>query len=267
MLMKITIFTSNQPRHINLINSLSKVSKKCFAIVEGKTIFPGQVKDFFNKSFLMKKYFKEVDRAEKKFFNNSKFILDQVNTKFIKHADLNHLKKSDISDALKSNVYVVFGSSFIKGWLLDFLIKNKAINIHMGISPYYRGSSCNFWAIFDNNPHLVGSTVHLLSKGLDSGKILYHALPSKKFNDSYEYTMSSVKSAHSSLAKRIENRSIFKYKPIKQDLNLQIRYTKKINFNDNILKKFFKKKINKKNLKKSLMQKFDERLFVLPHII
>ena len=63
--------------------------------------------------------------------------------------------------------------------------------------------------------------------------------------------MSSVKSAHSSLAKRIENRSIFKYKPIKQDLNLQIRYTKKINFNDNILKKFFKKKINKKNLKKS----------------
>ena len=65
--------------------------------MEGKTIFPGQVKDFFNKSFLMRKYFKEVDRAEKKFFSNSKFILDRINTKFIKHADLNHLKKNDIS--------------------------------------------------------------------------------------------------------------------------------------------------------------------------
>ena len=265
--MKITIFTSNQPRHINLINSLSKVSKKCFAIVEGKTIFPGRVKDFFHKSLLMEKYFKEVDRAEKFFFGDSKFILDGVNTKFIKHGDLNHLKKSDISDALKSDIYVVFGSSFIKGWLLDFLIKNKTINMHMGISPYYRGSSCNFWAIFDDNPHLVGSTIHLLSKGLDSGKILYHALPSKKFNDSYEYTMSSVKSAHASLAKRLKNGSIFKYKPIKQNFSFQIRYTKKVNFNDNILRKFFKKKINKKNIKSSLMKKFDKRLFILPHII
>ena len=130
--MKITIFTSNQPRHINLINSLSKVSKQCFAVVEGKTIFPGSVKDFFNKSFLMEKYFKEVDRAEKFFFGDSKFILDGVNTKFIKHGDLNHLKKSDISDALKSDIYVVFGSSFIKGWLLDFLIKNKTIKYAYG---------------------------------------------------------------------------------------------------------------------------------------
>jgi len=39
----------------------------------------------------------------------------------------------------------------------------------MGISPYYRGNDCNFWALNDNNPHLVGSTIHLLSKGLDNG--------------------------------------------------------------------------------------------------
>ena len=30
----------------------------------------------------------------------------------------------------------------------------------LGISPQYRGSSCNFWALYDNNPHLVGATMN-----------------------------------------------------------------------------------------------------------
>ena len=68
--MKITIFTSNDLRHINLINKLAKISTKCFAIVEGKTLFPGKVDDFFKKTKLMKKYFANVKHAEKKIFSN-----------------------------------------------------------------------------------------------------------------------------------------------------------------------------------------------------
>ena len=81
-----------------------------------------------------------------------------------------------LNSFLKSDMYIVFGSSFIKGELANFLIKKKAINIHMGVSPYYRGTDCNFWALYDNNPHLVGATIHFLSKGLDNGPILYHAM-------------------------------------------------------------------------------------------
>ena len=73
--------------------------------------------------------------------------------------------------------------------MIDFLIKD-AINIHMGISPYYRGSSCNFWAIYDGNPSYVGATIHLLSKGLDSGDILFHCLPKPLNNDGvFDFTM------------------------------------------------------------------------------
>ena len=43
----------------------------------------------------------------------------------------------------------------------------------MGVSPYYRGADCNFWALYDSNYHLVGSTIHYLSKGIDSGDIIY----------------------------------------------------------------------------------------------
>ena len=96
--------------------------------------------------------------------------------------DLNKCKINSLSDFLNSDIYVVFGSSYIKGDLIDFLVKKKTINIHAGISPYYRGTDCNFWALYDNNPHLVGTTIHLLSKGLDSGPILYHALSNIKIN-------------------------------------------------------------------------------------
>ncbi len=88
--------------------------------------------------------------------------------------DLNKCPTNLLLDFLKSDVYVVFGSSYIKGELIDFLVKQKAINIHAGVSPYYRGTDCNFWAVADRNFHLVGATVHLLSKGVDSGEILFH---------------------------------------------------------------------------------------------
>ena len=81
----------------------------------------------------------------------------------------------------------------------------------MGVSPYYRGTDCNFWALYDNNPHLVGATIHMLSKGLDSGPILYHAMSNLKSNP-FEYTMSTVKSAFRSIAEQIKDKSIFKRK-------------------------------------------------------
>ena len=260
--MKITIFTSNDLRHINLINKLSNISKKCYAIVEGKTLYPGVLDDFFKKTELMKKYFLNVKKAEKKFFFKNQFINKNVNCKFIKHGDLNYLSKKDISEALNSDIYVVFGSSYIKGWLINFLIKKKAVNIHMGLSPYYRGSSCNFWALYDNNPHLVGATIHYLSKGLDSGRMIYHVFPDKKFNNIFEYTMSVVKNAHTLLVKKIKNRSIFNAKSYKQNYKLQRRYTRNIDFNDKTLKIFLKKKITINYIRKKIKNKFDKRKFI-----
>ena len=39
--------------------------------------------------------------------------------------DLNQCSMNLLSDFLKSDVYVVFGSSYIKGELVDFLVENK----------------------------------------------------------------------------------------------------------------------------------------------
>ena len=62
----------------------------------------------------------------------------------------------------------------------------------MGVSPYYRGI-LHFWALNDGNP-FSWLTIHLISKGVDNGNILYHAMPNNNITDPFEYTMSSVKS-------------------------------------------------------------------------
>ena len=246
--MKVTIFTSNSLRHKNLINSISRICNNCYAIIESKTLFPGKVDDFFKKSKLHHKYFNEVEKSEKFFFKNNNFIEKNVKTTVIKQGDLNLLKKNDLKAALKSDLYIVFGSSYIKGWLIKFLMKKKAINIHMGLSPFYRGSSCNFWAMYDENPNYVGATIHYLSEGLDSGKIISHCLPNYKEKNFFRYTMSSVKSAHNCLRYLIYSKKLFKLKLKKQNKIYQIRYSNKNEFNEKILKKFFKisKAITKK---------------------
>ena len=192
--MNITLITSDQIRHNYLVNLLSNIATKLNVIQEKKTFFSNQNKI----SNLMKNYFLKVDDAQKKVFGNTAIDKKNKNIKLLslENKELEKCSLNSLSDFLNSDIFIVFGSSFIKKDLVNFLIDHKALNIHLGISPYYKGTDCNFWALFDNNPHLVGATIHLLSKGLDSGQILYHALSEIK-EDPFIYTMSAVKSAFS----------------------------------------------------------------------
>ncbi len=260
--MKITLFTKNNTRHNYLINLLSSISDELFVIQECETIFPGEITGKYNVSTDIKKYFSNVNEAQLKLFGNSYINSSKNKIKIlpIQMGDLNKCSLKFLSDFLESDIFIVFGSSYIKGDLIDFLIQHKTINIHMGVSPYYRGTDCNFWALFDDQPHLVGATIHLLSKGLDSGKILYHAMSNLKTNP-YEYTMSTVKAAFHSITDRIKNNSLLNIDPIQQDKSKEIRYSKKIQFNDEVVKKYFKKEIDL-NIKK-----FDFSMLEKPYFL
>ena len=208
---------------------------------------------WFNERKIMKLNLKNY--AQKKIFGNPNNLKTgkNINLLTLPSGDLNKCSIEFLYSFLKSDVYIVFGSSYIKDDLANFLIKHKALNIHLGISPYYRGTDCNFWALFDNNPHLVGATIHLLSKGLDSGPILYHALSEIK-EDPFIYTMSAVKSAFESIAQKIENKTIFEHTPEIQDKSKEIKYSKKNEFNDEVIKKFFLNKIDLNEAEKLLKE-------------
>ena len=259
--MKITVFTSNQPRHLALVNKIASISDTTYAICECNTVFPGEIQDFYKKSNVLKRYFENVIAVERSLYGNISFSRSNVRTLSIKSGDLNLLSKAQIWEALSSDLFIVFGASYIRGWLIDFLVRHKAINIHMGVSPYYRGSSCNFWALCDDKPEYVGSTIHLLSKGLDSGPILYHAIPKLNNCTPFEFTMKSVEAAQKSLVERISSRQIFDFIPHNQDKTQEIRYTRNSDFTDSIAEEFLSRELKNSDLAKLLAQAAKPKLF------
>lgn len=151
--MKIMVFTSNQPRHIGLVERLSEISDFCHVVMECNTVYPGRRQDFFNKNRVMERYFRNVMRAEQALFSDVRFMPAGVRTLPLRMGDLSSLKSSELAPCLDADVFVIFGASFIRGWLCDQLVARGALNIHMSLSPYYRGSSCYIWVLYDRRPH------------------------------------------------------------------------------------------------------------------
>lgn len=77
---------------------------------------------------------------------------------------------------LKPTFAVLFGSGIIKDPLLSHF-QDRMINLHLGLSPYYRGSATSFWPLVFGEPECVGSTVHLAVPKADAGAILGQARP------------------------------------------------------------------------------------------
>jgi len=203
--------------------------------MECNTLFSGYRPGFFHQSEVMHRYFERVRDAEKRVFGNVQPVERCLP---IGMGDLNYLPMKTLEPVLDADVYVVFGSSWIQGALCDFLIQNGALNLHMGIAPEYRGSSCNFWAVYDGNPIFVGATVHALTSGLDSGPIFGRVRP-PVHSDVFLRGMLAVKVGQELVLDVI--RGLPSQDPLPQDRSLVIRYSRAEDFTDEVAGEFLDK--------------------------
>ena len=65
---------------------------------------------------------------------------------------------------------VVLGTSIIKESVLA--AAPCFVNLHAGITPLYRGSHGQFWAVVNRDFDNIGTTLHFVDKGIDTGAIL-----------------------------------------------------------------------------------------------
>lgn len=214
----------------------------------------------------MKAYFAQVQSAESVEFGHPRFLPSNVRVLPMKSGDLNMLDKSSLEGALASDLAVVFGASYIRAPLIEALIELGALNIHMGTSPYYRGSSCNFWALYDERPEYVGATIHMLGRGLDSGSILCHALPEVSDGedlDGFLLGMRAVKSSISTLINLVKNPNWRDLEPVKQDRSLEFRYTKNNDFTDSIASEYLARVPSSTSIHRAIQNR-DLNRFLLP---
>jgi len=238
---KIIIITSNSLRHTAFrvflsnykgIKVLQTISEK------GKNKIKGAIKKK-GKNYLsaaQKEHLLNREQVEKDFFklylkktkDNSKNFYKNYGYSSSKNF-LNNIKK------LNPDLIVVYGSSLIKGDILKYF-RNKILNVHLGLSPYYKGSGTNYFALVNNKPELVGATFMFLDNTIDGGKIIHQIRPKIYKNDTVH-----------TIGTRLISEMFHKYSKIIINFN---KIKKKNNFNPKKIKFFKRKDFTSASLKK-----------------
>jgi phosphoribosylglycinamide formyltransferase-1 len=74
--------------------------------------------------------------------------------------------------AINPDLLICYGSSLIKSNLLTKFEENF-LNVHLGLSPYYRGSGTNVWPLINLEPDMLGATFMYVDAGIDTGHIIH----------------------------------------------------------------------------------------------
>jgi folate-dependent phosphoribosylglycinamide formyltransferase PurN len=75
---------------------------------------------------------------------------------------------------LNPAVVVVNGTRILSRETLE-CVSARFINTHAGFTPLYRGVHGGYWALVDGRCDLVGTTVHLVDEGIDTGTVVAQA--------------------------------------------------------------------------------------------
>lgn len=157
--MKIGILTTDTPHHRYFLNRLSLKFKELSIFFEDQVNpIPSKLTPFEKKrnKFEQNYVSKMITKINKNCFNYS------------------NIKNKKLISIIKQNCdyIVVFGTSKIKGDILK-IFKNKIFNLHGGNPEKYRGLDSHYWSIYHNDFSSLESTLHILDKNFDTGKIIF----------------------------------------------------------------------------------------------
>lgn len=100
--------------------------------------------------------------------NHAHLLLGEVTPE---RGSLNDPYFVDLIQKAKPDIIVVMGTCLIGGDIIKSA--DHIINMHTGLSPYYRGGNTNAWPIIEGDLGHFGVTIHKMSLGIDSGDIIF----------------------------------------------------------------------------------------------
>jgi folate-dependent phosphoribosylglycinamide formyltransferase PurN len=167
--MKALVLTSDSLRHLYFAKKINDTfSETVFLVEEKKNYYQNQK----NNSLLINKHFEKIKLNEKKWFK----VNNNICTYFKLVDDINNRNLFNWVKTQRFDVICLFGTSILnETWINEF--PNRIINLHLGLSPYYRGSATLFWPFANQELEYLGTTIHLASKKVDAGNIINRNYP------------------------------------------------------------------------------------------
>lgn len=176
--MKLVIFTSNSLRHKYVANTLAQHADETLVVVESKKRDDAPLGE---NPTLQDEIFAERHETEQQYFAGNEILTPPSIPLLPKEIRSESIYKT-VQD-FAPDMAIVFGSSIIKEPLLSLIPQGKFINLHLGLSPYYRGSGTNFWPFIHKEIEYVGATLLHIDPGIDTGDIVAHVRPTIEASD------------------------------------------------------------------------------------
>ena len=176
--MKAIVLTSTHRRHVYVANTLAAGCDVVGVWQEEKSFKPERYAQNADDEAVIQQHFAERDSSEAEYFAADARLR-------LAHGALHRTvtpgacsDPSEVATMTKTgaDVALVFGTGILREPFLS-AFDGRIINIHLGLSPYYRGAGTNFWPLVNREPEYVGATIHYLDAGIDTGPILAHARP------------------------------------------------------------------------------------------
>jgi len=111
-------------------------------------------------------------------------VMEQAGTQYI-NVNCGEVNGSAFEYFLRDmapDLIAVLGSSVIKPHIIS-IPKIAMINLHSGLSPYYRGTWSYGWPVVNGEPQYIGATAHYMDHGIDTGGIIHQTRPSLSEED------------------------------------------------------------------------------------
>ncbi|MDZ7583973.1 MAG: formyl transferase [Thiobacillus sp.] len=188
--LRIMILCGRSARHLHVANALCQAGEAVAIVQEAggewklkKTLKKLRPDNLFRKAWRWLR-----DRRRYAGNPEAKFFFPQGAAR-LDHPELvrevphiNHPDVVKLARELKPDLLCVFGTSLIRG---DLLNEGRLgiVNLHGGLSPEYRGADCTFWALYNGEPEKIGCTLHYIDAGIDTGRLIAHISPEVREGD------------------------------------------------------------------------------------
>jgi phosphoribosylglycinamide formyltransferase 1 len=176
--MRAILLTSTFRRHVFVANTVAAGCELAGVWQEEKTFRPERYAHDAADEGVIQRHFGARDASETLHFapDSSLRLGSHALHREVAAGGCNDPAEVSLMAAARPDVVLVFGTGILRDPLLS-AFSGRILNIHLGLSPYYRGAGTNFWPLVNREPEYVGATIHYLDAGIDTGPILSHARP------------------------------------------------------------------------------------------
>jgi hypothetical protein len=177
--MRVIIFSGNHPRHLFIHQEIVRFGIECAAVVmEREQLIPDtplHIPDIDRRNF--KRHFADRHEIELKVYGdlNPDNVFSNIPVYKCQQKTLNSDATADFVREFDADIAFIFGTDLIKDPVLAVLPKIR-LNLHLGLSPWYRGSATLFWPFYFLQPQFAGATFHQILPEADAGDILHQTV-------------------------------------------------------------------------------------------